>query len=496
MGQFRFDVPEPIRESLTHWDAAYVSGLEGIPWEGKVRWESDLLKVDRPVDESGKLSILWPVDDAGPRLITSCSLRQTDDTYLLPLELARGTCCNVRNQADIWQRSGMKLPESYTQEISDGLSLFLDAAQHRSQSDQSSQFAKQAIAQVEKSSDLLVDTYAAQALAYRRTNEKQLGTLAAAYVAPPGPLGSAYEKLYLEAFNTIAVRMNWTTVETDMGKLDFEQFDELFAWAHNHGLRICAGPLLDFQQKQLPHWIYLFEDDFDGLLDAVSRFVGEAVKRYRGKVQLWHATAGLNTHGPMDLNEEQVMRLAVAVIQEIRRHDNRTPLLISVDQPWGEYLSKVSDGISPLHFVDALVRSNLGIAGIGLEMRMNYWPGGTLPRSILEVSQQIDRWALLGLPLLAQISVPASINSETSVARSALPIPLGAEGSCTADDQLRYASRLARVLLAKQMVHGIFWESWDDRQQHSMPSAGLLDGNGKARPLLNELASLRSEYLF
>ncbi|QDV69597.1 hypothetical protein Poly24_33130 [Rosistilla carotiformis] len=496
MGLFRFEVPESFRASVPHWEAAYISGIEGIPWYGRVTCKDDQLLIQRNIDESGKISIPWPIEGTGPRVLQSCSLRQRETPYFLPLELARGACSNIRGQADMWQRSGMRLPDAYQARLAEGMERFLDAAQSYPMSARTAELSDASLASLQQASDALVDTYAAQALAYRKNNERQLGTLAAAYIAPPGPMAPGLERAYLDAFNTIAIRTNWTAVESDMGKLDFEPFDPLFDWSHQHGLRVCAGPLFDFQQKQLPHWIYLLEEDFEGLLETVSRYVATAVQRYRGKVQLWHAVSGLNTAGPIKLDEEQVMRLAVAVIQEIRRHDNRTPILISVDQPWGEYLSKSPDGISPLHFVDALVRSNLGIAGIGLEMRMNYWPEGTLPRSILDVSQQIDRWAQLGLPLLAQISVPAIAESEANTPRNALPIALGPDGQSTAAEQLSYASRLTRMLLAKQMVHGVFWESWDDRQPHSMPGAGLIDSAGKPRPLLDELASLRRQFLF
>lgn len=495
MGHFRFDVPESLRDSLSHWDAAYISGFEGIPRPGQVRMQDGSLVLQHQSDESGKLSILYPVDGQGAKVLTSCSLRQREEAYFLPIEAARGLCHNVRSQADIWNRSGMRLPEDFNTHLESGLSSFLDGAQHGASPEIATAHSAAAILSLQQASDALVDTYSSQALAYRISKESQLGTLAAAYVSAEA-LTPELSKMYLEAFNSIAIRTNWTAVESEMGQFDFERFDSVFDWSHQHGLRVCAGPLLDFQPKQLPHWIYLLEDDFPGLLDTITRYVAAAVTRYRGKVQLWHAVAGLNTLGPIALNEEQVMRVAVAVIQEIRRHDSRTPVLISVDQPWGEYLGRPQDGISPLHFVDALVRSNLGIAGIGLEMRMNYWPEGTLPRSVLDVSQQIDRWAMLGLPLLAQLSIPAVIASEVTSARKALPIALGKDLQSSSQDQVTYASRLMRMLFAKQMVHGVFWESWDDRHAHAMPGAGLVDSQGKPRALLHEMCRLRSKYLF
>ena len=79
---------------------------------------------------------------------------------------------------------------------------------------------------------------------------------------------------------------------------------------------------------------------------------------------------------------------------------------MSFDQPFGEYLAKHRDGISPLHFADALVRSGLGMAGIGLEFRVNYCNHSTLPRSAVDFGQMIDRWATLGMPMLVQLTVP------------------------------------------------------------------------------------------
>jgi hypothetical protein len=284
-------------------------------------------------------------------------------------------------------------------------------------------------------------------------------------------------------------------METAAGRCDFAAFDRLVEWAAGHSLRIIGGPLLNFQTKLVPDWIYLYENDFQSLVESVETYVEQAVLRYNGQVHLWHAVAGLNTPGPLPLDEEQVMRLAVAVIHTIRRIDPRTPVLISVDRPWGEYLGGARDGISPIHFADALIRSNLGVSGIGLELRMNYDSIGSLPRSLLDFGQQIDRWANLGLPLLAQLVFPAGRGADAQAIRPCDVIATGAQDAVSAELQAELAVEWIETMLAKGVVHGVLWEGWDDRFRHIMPHSGLIDQAGRPRPLLQRLTQLRRELL-
>ena len=74
--------------------------------------------------------------------------------------------------------------------------------------------------------------------------------------------------------------------------------------------------------------------------------------------------------------------------------------------------------LSPLHFADALVRAEIGLSAIGLEINLGYWPGGTALRDVLELGRQIDRWSLLGMPLLITLTLPSAAGR-----RSAGPLP-------------------------------------------------------------------------
>jgi hypothetical protein len=148
-----------------------------------------------------------------------------------------------------------------------------------------------------------------------------------------------------------------------------------------------------------------------------------------------------------------------------------------------------------LHCADALGRSGLGIAGIGLEVRMNYDQLGTLPRAVLDFSQLVDRWSTLGLPLLCQLAMPAAMGPDPHAVRPAHVLPSNGDRTTTPHDQLRLAGDFIRALLAKTFVHGIVWEGWDDSRRHVLPHSGLLDAEGAPRPLQGYFARLRKDFL-
>ena len=272
-------------------------------------------------------------------------------------------------------------------------------------------------------------------------------------------------------------------------------------WKHRspgvpaNGLRVIGGPLLDFRERLLPHWLYLLEDDFESFQSAVCQFVDKTVTRLKGTVQLWNCASGLNTPGPMNLDDEQVMRLALGILQTVRRCDPQSPTIVTFDQPFGEYLSHHRDGISPLHFADALARSGLGMAGLGLDIRVNYLRGATLPRSAVDFGQMIDRWATLGMPLMVRMSVPGG-SGEDAKALAPEDVLMSQEHQADpAAEQLRVAAPLVRTLLAKHFVHGIVWDGWSDAEPHLQSHSGVIDADGHSRPLLEYFTRLRREFL-
>ncbi|MDA8743662.1 endo-1,4-beta-xylanase [Rubripirellula amarantea] len=498
MGQLLFDVPDAARDFIAGslWKDAYVCGIEGVPFQSQNRFDGSRLTIHREISNSGKLHLTCRIPNVGYRSLSTCSLRCLDEeAHLLPLELARGSCYRARVQSDIWKRSGLVLSEKFLDLLDRGTREFLIATSCRADLTKSGEASIRAIELLELANTELGESYSMQSIAFRKQRETQLGTLIAATVVPPSPVGSNTADKFVSAFNAAAVRMNWADIETDSGAFDFDQADQTISFCAANGQRIIGGPLIDFRTRLMPHWLYLFEDDFESFLKAAIHYVETTVAKFRGRVQLWNCATGLNTPGPIAMDDEQTMRLAVGILQAVRRTDPNTPVVMSFDQPFGEYLGKDRDGLSPLHFADALVRSGLGMAGIGLECRFFYQEHATQPRSTVDFGQMIDRWATLGMPMLVQLSAPGGKGPDPLAQAPTDVLEYAASNNDPAADQLRIAGPLIRTLLAKHIVHGIVWDGWCDQVPHVMTHGGLVDDMGQPRPLLEYLTRVRSEFL-
>ena len=221
------------------------------------------------------------------------------------------------------------------------------------------------------------------------------------------------------------------------------------------------------------------------------RYIESVVKRYAGKVSLWHAWASLNNGQAMNLSEEVRLRIGVAAIETLRNIDKSTPVFVSFNQPFGEYLSHKTLDLAPIHYADTLLRADLGIAGFGLELNLGYSPDGTLPRDVLEISRLIDRWTSLGLPLVILLSLPSTQANEDAANRV---VPFG-EGELNPQVQAQLANEITRACLAKPVVQGVIWNQLMDGDAPAYPSGGIFTKDGEAKPVLNSLREIRSKYL-
>ncbi len=363
MGQFHFDVPEPASDLISRslWRDAYICGIEGVPWQSRNSFDGSHLAISRGIDSSGKLYIACPLEGFGYRTLSTCSLRPLDgEAYHLPLELARGSCFRARVQSDAWRRAGLVLSEQFEELLLEGTEHFLDAAQRRADPGRSAEAAIESILTLERAIADLGESYAVQSIAFRKQREPHIGTLLAGTLIPPSPTSSPHSAAFCDTFNSAAIRLSWADIETDSGRFDYGAAEHSIRFCASKGMRIIGGPLIDFRDRLMPHWLYLLEDNFDTFFNSVMGFVEKTVAKFRGQIQLWNCASGLNTPGPLNLDDEQVMRLSIGILQTVRRTDPTTPAIMSFDQPFGEYLAKDPDGISPLHFADALVRSGLG----------------------------------------------------------------------------------------------------------------------------------------
>lgn len=493
MGQMRFVAPQPERVSPLAAQTAYLGASDGTPWECHRQWENDQLVVTRETRESGNLYIPWLVAGHGLLTLSTGSLMERNEPYVLPVELARGTITRLKNQAFLWEAGGMHLPTDFSQMVTKAAAELSIAVTQRKDRVDGARHAERAIEMALDAIDALVGEYTRQVLELRLQGAGGLSTLLGVRL-DRAPDASA-EGALASAVNLVHVSPLWSDIEPSLGKRAWDRLDALVDWCRRRELRICLGPLLQFDHWTLPDWLVLWQDDLDEVRSYARQHVEEIVKRYRGKVHLWHVTGRMNLPTALKLREEERLRLTVDAVEAVRVYDPRTPMIVSFDQPWGEYIAKEEQELTPLHFADTLVRGELGLAGVGLEVNFGYWPQGTLPRDLLEISRQIDRWSQLGVPLLVMLTTPAGNELDVRAKGDAKALSaIGGTTTCPANQQ-RLTDQITRLLLAKHTVQAIIWNQTFDDLPHEFPHAGLFDGAKAPRPALAALAQVNKQLL-
>ncbi|MEI8371744.1 MAG: hypothetical protein WCJ35_02800 [Planctomycetota bacterium] len=484
--RFIVSPPQCITEEVLQF--AYMSGMDRAPWVVRAETDEGELVLERDVSDSGSVTVPWYVEGHGLLALSTGTLAERWEPYHLPLELARGTINVLRTQLYEWQLIGLTVPEAVLRLLKDALLKFSWAVVQQGRGDG---VAAQEILRIAlEGSQLLAVAYSEQLIAVRRRATGRLPSLLGCTLSS-SEMDDATAQSFLAAFNMAMVPVYWRDVEATEGSFDWSACDRQIQWCRGHGLRICMGPLLQPDARGLPDWIYLWDDEFDTLLSSAGQFVDAVVNRYRGKVDLWHCAARVNTSQVLGFSEEEKLRLVAGIICRVKQLDPDHPLMIGIDQPWGEYQGRRAVDLSPIHFADALIRARLDFKAIFLEMNLGCFTGGTLLRSEIDVNRFLDDWSLLGLPLAVGLSLPSADGTDPR-ARQKIDLPAG---SWSLAAQQAWVARLVPLILAKPGIQAVVWNQFEDSQPHEFPHGGLLTPQGQAKPALRTLAALQAAWI-
>ncbi len=489
MGLIRFLVPDRQRLPATATKRAYLTGMDEVPWSCHVIETDEGFNVVRAVDDSGCFHIPWQVEGYGETTLSTATLMERERPYLLEVELARGTINRVRNRLAEWAVHDLQVPEAMQAKLGEAIATFSRAVVAQSDAVEAGRIAQEALAQILPLTTEIARTFADAMIKNRRKTTPQLTTLLGADMGNAA-MSEPLARGFLDAFNTAVVPMSWHDIEVREGEKDWSRTDAQIDWCTANGLRICGGPLLKFDRASVPDWLYLWEGDEETIFSLMIENVRERVARYRQRVHVWQCASRLITGSLLGLSQEQRMRMTIRAVEVARQIDGQTPMVVTFDQPWGEHAARNEMDL-PLHFADALTRSNMGLAGIGLEINLAYHPGGTLHRNAMEFSRQLDRWAVLGLPLMVSLAVPSGTTANAGVRR---PDELSA-GSWTAERQAEWTRDFLPIILSKPSVQAVVWNQLRDDIPHDFACGGLVDAAGNVKPALAQLAATRGELL-
>jgi hypothetical protein len=495
MGVLKFRLNSPDAASRqADLRKAYVTGLDRTPGRISVELRHGLMACHRDTSESGRLFVPWHVEGFGTPIVGTATLAERAEPYDLAVELARGKLNDVRNQLADWKQMGLRAPTDLEQVLAEAQRFFVKAVTGGESPEAAFAAAQASLSACWQAGNLLVEAYSAQVLQTRLSSTSKLPT-SLGVVLDGEPKHTPWGSGLSGAVNTAQVACPWKSVSPAEGQYRWDEFDARLSWARRHHLQLQVGPLLEFRPHALPHWIWLWEGDFDTILGLVSDYVRHTVGRCRGKVPVWHLIHRPACTDFLGLSEEEQIRLAARAIQVARQTDPAAQFTIGVERPWAEWMGGSPFQLGPLHLADYLVRADLGLAGIALEIAPGFSTPGSHLRDLFDFSKLLDLYALLNLPLHVWIVFPSSTEADPNADPTVRVETTQWPSPPDEVTQSQWAARWISLAVAKPFVRSVTWLQGTDAIPHLYPSGGLFRADHTAKPIVPWLKTFRREVL-
>jgi hypothetical protein len=493
MGSISFLLPDPVppaaQASLR--SACFATGYDMAPTPGLVTNQDGRLTISRNISESGYLLVPWPIPSVGSVVTTTSTLRESEDPYRLLVELARGKLNQVRCQAAEWEGIGLRLPPDFQTSMAQATSHFARALLD-SNATESDTLALGVLERAYRLGDTLAREFVTQMFDTRHHEEGLLDTrLAGRMTLAPGPLAAEYNR----SFNAVQIGIRWKDLELEQSHYDWAELDRAIAEAKASEMPISAGPVIDLAAETLPAWAVEWKNDLPTFAAFMCDFLETVINRYKGDVRRWIICAGFNHSDSYGLDDDSRLRLAFRLFEAAAQIDPNLELVLSVAQPWGDYLVNENQTISPLTFPDDLIRAGLRLSAVELEIRCGVAPRGSLRRDLLDAYRLLNLYGLLGVPLEVLLSAPSSADPDPmSLFRQSAETPESSDGP-SSEGQAEWGASLAALALSTPHVRAVTWDHWSDAEPHLTPFGGLIDSAGRPKPLLSRLRTLRTTHL-
>jgi hypothetical protein len=492
MGQIRFHTSYVTDAEQQRLRRCYMVGMEGIAWERELRISEKMLVIERSTHESGKLFVPWLRADGVEVILSTSNLREQEAEYHLEVELARGTLNRLRNYLANRDQY-FDLSTAYQSLLDQSQQSFMNAVLSTDEDPENSQ--RDAANSIETALELIELVLLEDAGHAVEVRYQAGGTKPLIGIEMPGVPDSEQSQQQIdETFDTVTIPFNWRALSPDTDKFNFDEIDGPLHWALQHDKKVIAGPLVRLTDESIPEWMYLWESDFTAFQNYLVNYVGEVIQRYKGRVHVWHCAAGLNSMTGLRFSEEQVVRIAVDIVETIRRIDSKTPIVMSFDVPWGGYAADRRTDLSPLQFAEALVRGDIGLNGIGLELNFGDGPNDCGLHDCLAINALMNRWSQLQLPLVLSIST-----ENKSILCDAADYELSDSDDFNDTDDMsdvglgsNEVANLLMVLASQSATQAILWNQLNDTPERR---AGLYTCNGQTKPLINDIRRLCKEQL-
>ena len=484
-------VPQPFL------DNAYLAGWGRIPSITQNRIFDNEIVVRAEILTSGSFHVPMFHSPLGVIMESTESLLGRSEPYLLVRELARGSLGKFYRRLFDWQMLGFQQPPDLEDRVRQIAKRFASLIV---QQPFSLEIEREYVVVLDELALLIVDEnreIAEQSLSWKLRNDERL----------PVVLGigmnnqrieslhefAAYAQLLRNSFHVVLPMLTWRELEPQPDHFAWERLENLLLPPSRFGFSVVFGPLLSFSPETFPEWV-LPHLDKDGFFESrASRFVNTLTERYSYLAHSWILANRFVDQTIPAIPPKRSIALIRILAQQMRSRGISSPIIVGINQPWGEYaLQRVPDW-EQVQIAEALMGCR-DIDTFLLEMDFGYGESLTLPRDPMCIGNMIDQWSFLGKRVYVSFSFPSAGNPV------AAEVDFPSEFQWSEERQRLWTEMLLLTLLSKRSVRGIFWSCLQDPvtpyQSTSTVNYGLVNEHRVVKPAFTHFPTTKTHLLW
>lgn len=476
--------------------AAFAVGPESVPIPGDITVKDGILTVSRVDEVPMGLGLLWDAGAIGTYHLETTRLQPREKPYILNVELARLRLMKIVQKQEDWNLFDFPRAERFTARFKEAQELFSDALTKLEEPAVAARLADEALARAIALSEEL-GMFHMELLVNRRRQANSFVRHIFGCRVDCTVQNQKYREMLAGNFDYAVLPMPWKVLQPQEGEFDTQLID---GWAEaltKKRIPIIAGPLVNFDESDIPDWMFIWENDFDTVRELAYEHVQRLVGRYKRAVSLWNVAAGLATNRAFSLSFEQMIEMTRLLVAQVKNVLPSARTLVTVSQPFGEYHAKTATSVAPMLYAEMVAQAGINFDGFALELELGVPKPGMFMRDLFQVSCLLDRFSTLGRPVfITAVSVPGRATPDQGD-RSEGRLDPGAAGRWRRpwDPQLQadWMEAVYHVALSKPFVESVAWGNLADINQ-TVPGGGLLDDMFQPKPVYDRLQQMREKF--
>ena len=472
---------------------AYLVGSDGVPVRCDLDFADGIITCKKRTAGPAGLASSWPVKGAGRFLLETTRLPERDKPYLLQLELARNRLMRLSHKQEDWELEDPQSLEKLTDRVDEARGLLIKALQADDEPSAAC-LAEDSLALAVAVGEKLSLRHAESALARKRAESGFARRLLGCTVDLDGT-SENYRRQLVEAFDFVTVPFCWRQIEPAEQQFDWKRLDEWVEWLSEHRVPMKGTGLVDFSERHIPDWLYIWEHDFETIRDLIFEHIRRVLNRYGQHIQVWDVVSGIHGINSISFNFEQLMELTRMSAATTKQVLPKSLTIVDLVAPWGEYYARNQRTIPPMLYADMAIQSGVNFDAFGLQICFGVGVDGLYVRDLFQISSMIDKFTTRGKPVhITGAQVPSGTATDKGDAwGGSVSVNDGGRwwGDWDEELQSKWLRAFYEIALSKPMVDTVTWRDLSDAQGHYLPHGGLLRADLTPKPAYRQLRAVR-----